>query len=78
MFVIVFHQMKDYVALPLCPESGFPSSNALNIVDMLSNEEAVGLNLDKTELAATNFGAWKSEMPITRIVTDGQKKGEDE
>ena len=74
LLVIVFHQMKDYVALPFCPESEFPSSNALNIVDMLSKEEAEGLNLDRMELAATNFGAWKSEMPITRIATDGQQK----
>ena len=38
---MVFHQMGEFVALPFCPEGGVPGSDAINIVDMLSEQEGI-------------------------------------
>ena len=78
LFVMVFHQMKDYVALPFCPEDGLPASDAINVVDMLSEQEAVGRNLDKTQLATTNVGSWAKDLPITRRPIDGKRSQKEE
>ena len=77
LYVIVFHQEQDYVALPFCPEDRLPPADVLNVVDMLSEQEAIGLNLDKAQLAATNLGTWRKGMPITRKPMEGKRKQED-
>ena len=73
LFVAVFHQMKEYVALPFCPEDELPPTNVINVVDMLNEHEAVGQNFDKTKLAATRIGSWAREMPIARNPKDGEQ-----
>ncbi len=78
LFVMVFHQVEDYVALPLCPEDGPPSSDAINVVDMLSEQEAVGRNLDRTQLATTNLGSWAKDLPVTRRTKDGVRDQKEE
>ena len=72
LFVAVFHQLNEYVALPFCHEDELPSSNVINVVDMLSEQEAVGQNLDKNKLAATKLGSWARDMPIAREPNDGE------
>ena len=71
LFAMVFHQTKDFVALPFCPEDGVPDTDAINIVDMLSEQEAVGRNLDKTQLTATNLGSWAGQIfVLLRVVSE--------
>ena len=72
LFVMVFHQMKDFVALPFCPEDGLPASDAINVVDMLSEQEAVGRNLDKTQLTTANIGSWSDDLRIIPNPIDGE------
>ena len=55
LFVTVFHQVKAFVALPFCPEDSLPASDGMSVVDMLSEQEAAGLHLDKSKLASTNL-----------------------
>ena len=78
LFVMVFHQTKDFVALPFCPEDGVPGKDAINIVDMLSEQEAVGRNLDNTQLTTTNLGSWANELAVTRRPMDRERVPEDE
>ena len=78
LFVMVFHQMKDFVALPYCPEDSLPTSNSLNVIDMLSEQEAVGRKLDKTQLATTNSGSWARSLSVTRRPMDGERGQKEE
>ena len=78
LFVMVFHQVNDFVALPFCPENGLPASGALNVVDMLSEEEAVGRNLDTRRLATTNLGSWARDLSVERRSMDGERSEKDE
>ena len=73
LFVMVFHQMKDFVALPFCPEDALPASDFINVVDMVSEQEAVGRNLDRTRLATTNIGSWARDLSITRRPIDDER-----
>ena len=75
LFVTVFHQMNEFVALPLCPEDGQSPSSAIHVVDMLSEHEVVGKNLDKSRLASTNVGSWGRDMTITATPMDDQSSG---
>ena len=77
-YIMVFHQMKDFVALPFCPEGGVPGSDAINIVDMLSEQEAVGRNMDKTKLTTANLGSWSRELAVTRTPLNGERDPGDE
>lgn len=72
LFVVAFHQMNEYVALPFCPENELPDVDGINVVDMLSAHEAVGRNLDKAQLTATNIGPWSNERPLKRIPDDDE------
>ena len=72
LFVMVFHQGNKFVALPYCPEDGIPTSDTLNIVDMLSEHEAVGRSLDKEQLTTANLGSWAKNMAITRRPNDSE------
>ena len=72
LYVMVFHQEKNFVALPYGPEDDLPAANSLNIVDMLSEDEAVGRNLDKSQLTKTNLGSWAKNMAIARRPNDGE------
>ena len=72
LFVMVFHQGNDYVALPYCPEESPPDSDTLSIVDMLSEHEAKGRNFDKAQLTRTSLGAWAKDLAITRRTNNGE------
>ena len=72
LYIVVFHQMSDYVALPFCPENKLPGSDVINVVDMLSAQEADGRNLAKTQLATTNIGSRPNDLPISRKPMDGE------
>ena len=78
LFVMVFHQMKDFVALPFCPEDTLPVSDVINVVDMLNEQEVVGRNLDRTRLATTNIGSWTRDLSITRRPIDGERSQKEE
>ncbi len=78
LYVVVLHQMKEYVALPFCHEDDLPPSDVIHIVDMLSEHEAVGQNVDKTKMAAASFGSWARDIPITSIPMDSERSLEDE
>ena len=77
LFVAVFHEMKEFVALPLCHEDDVAPSNALHVVDMLSEHEAVGNSLDRTKLARTNLGSWARDMVITPNPMDDAQRVDD-
>ena len=64
-YIVVFHQMKEYVALPFCDKDDQPTSEVIHIVDMLSEHEVIGKNLDKSKMASTNIGSWARDFPIT-------------
>ena len=78
LFVMVFHQMGEFVALPFCLEGDVPGSDAISIVDMLSEQEAVGRNLDKSQLTKANLGSWSRELAVTRAPLDGERDPGDE
>ena len=72
LYVVVFHQLNEYVALPFCPANKLPSPDVINVVDMLSPHEAAGRNLDKTQLTPTNITPWSNNRPLTRIPVDDE------
>ena len=74
VYVSSFHQEKEFVALPLCPVSDWPTSKDMHVVQMLSDEQAIGKNLDLGRLARANKGMWKSNLVIkTRPSDEGGK-----
>jgi len=77
-YIMVFHQMRNFVALPYCSEDRIPDSEEINIVDMLSEQEAVGRNLDKTQLTTANVGAWSRVLAVERAPLVGERAPEDE
>ena len=77
-YIMVFHQMRSFVALPYYPEDAIPGSEEINVVDMLSKEEAVGRNLDKVQLTSTNLGTWSRELTVTRAPLDRESDPGDE
>ena len=72
LFTAVFHQMNEFVALPLCPENESPP-DGIHAVDMLSRDEAFGGNFDIATLASTNVGAWGRDIAITARPTDDEQ-----
>ena len=78
LYVVAFHQGKEYVALPYCREGHIPPPEAIGVVDMLSKHEAFGQNLDETQMAAVNVGSWSRDIPITalRIAAERNPKRE--
>ena len=75
---MVYHQMKDFVTLPFCPEGTLPASDVINVVDMLNEQEVVGRNLDRTRLATTNIGSWTRDLSITRGPIDDERSQKEE
>ena len=72
-YIMVFHQMRNFVALPYCPEDRIPGPEEINVVDMLSEHEAVGRNLDKAQLTTANVGAWSRELAVERAPLVGER-----
>ena len=64
LFVAVFHQMDEFVALPLCPEDEWPPSGGIHAVEMLGEQDVRGMNLDEAKLARINVGAWGRDLVI--------------
>ena len=63
LYVWVFHQRQESVALPLCPEDGLPSGGGFHVVGMLSKQQAVGKNLDLAKMARVKRGSWGHRSP---------------
>lgn len=78
LYVVVLHQCKEYVALPFCHKDDQPPSDGISIVDMLSEQEVLGRNLDQEKMASTDIGPWAKEVPITAVPMDGGARAEDE
>ena len=77
LYVVVFHQSKEYIALPFCHKDDQNPSDGISIVDMLSEQEVFGRNLDKTEMASANIASWAEEVSITAMPMDGEASAED-
>ena len=56
LYVSVFHQKQEIVALPLCPEDDWPPAKGIHVVDMLSEQQAVGKNLELAKMPARTRG----------------------
>ena len=67
LYLVVFREMSDCVALPFCPENKLPGPNEINVIDMLSMHEVAGRKLDKTQLTAVNTGPRSNHCPPPRI-----------
>ncbi|MCY4557713.1 MAG: hypothetical protein OXF79_15300 [Chloroflexi bacterium] len=67
LYIVVYHQGPDYVALPYCEDGHLPPSNAISIVNMLSKQEAEGQKLNQTQMAALDLASWSRGIPITPI-----------
>ena len=63
LYVSVFHQKQEFVALPLCPEDDWPSAGGFHVVDMLSKQQAVGKNLDLAEDGPRESGPMGGTQP---------------
>ena len=63
LYLVVFREMNDCVALPFCPEDQLPGPNEINVIDMLSMHEVAGRKLDKTQLTAVNTGPRSNHSP---------------
>ena len=64
LFVSVFHQRNDFVALPVGPEGDLPQSGGIQVVEMLSELDVRGMNLDEGKLAKLDLGGWR-DMVVT-------------
>ena len=64
-YVSVFHQQQEFVALPLCPENEWPPGQDTHVVDMLSEQQAVGRNLDLGKMARVEKGSWGGDLVVT-------------
>ena len=73
LYVMVFHQSNEFVALPLRPDGAHSASDGISVVDMLSEQEAIGRNVDKTQWATTNLGSWAKDLSVTRGPIDGNR-----
>ena len=62
LYVSVFHQKQEFVALPLCPEDDWPPENGIHVVDMLSEQQAVGKNLELAKMARAIGGTWNWDL----------------
>lgn len=65
LYVSVFHQGEEFVALPLCPEDDWPLGTDMHVVNMLSDKQAVGKKLDLGKMARTNKGSWGEDLVVT-------------
>lgn len=65
LYVSVFHQKQEFVALPLCPEDDWPPGQDVHVVDMLSEQQAVGKNLDLGKMARAKKGSWGGDLVVT-------------
>lgn len=63
-FISVFHQSNEFVALPVGPEGDLPRSGGIQVVEMLSELDVRGMNLDEGKLAKLNLGGWR-DMVVT-------------
>ncbi|MDE0391379.1 MAG: hypothetical protein OXI57_04825 [Rhodospirillales bacterium] len=77
LYVVVLHQSKEYIALPFCHKDDQLPSDGISIVDMLSEQEVLGRNLDQEKMASADIGPWAKEVPITAVPMDGGEKAED-
>ena len=65
LYISVFSQKQEFVALPLCPEAGWPAGQHIHVVDMLSEQQAVGKGLDLGKMARAMRGSWGGDLVLT-------------
>ena len=65
IYISVFSQKQEFVALPLCPEADWPAGEDLLIVDMLSEQQAVGKGLGLGKMARAMKGSWGGDLVLT-------------
>ena len=78
LYMTVFHQEQELVALPLCPEDAWPPGEDFHVVDMLSERQAVGRNLDPRRMARSKMGSWGRDMIVAERRPEGDGKEADQ
>ena len=63
-WIVVYHHMGQYVALPFRPTDENPRSDSLYVVEMLNEHTVKGRGLDKSALTRLNLGEWSKDMTI--------------
>ena len=63
-WMVVYHHLGQYVALPSRPTDENPRSNTLNVVEMLGEDAVKGRGLNKFALTRLNLGEWSKDMTI--------------
>lgn len=65
LYISVFNQKQEFVALPLCPEAGWPAGQHIHVVDMLSEQQAVGKGLSLGKMARVQKGSSGGDLVLT-------------
>ena len=63
-WMVVYHHLGQYVALPFRPTDENPRSDTLNVVEMLGIHAVEGRGLNKSALTRLNLGEWSKDMTI--------------
>ena len=78
LYLSVFHQEQEFVALPLCPEDAWRPGEDVQIVGMLSEQQAVGRNLDLRRMARSKTGSWGGDLVVSERRPDGDGEEADQ
>ena len=63
-WMVVYHHMGQYVALPSRPADENPGANTLMVTEMLGEDAVKGRGLNKSALTRLNLGEWSKDMTI--------------
>ena len=63
-WMVVYHHMGQYVALPSRPADEITRSDTLNIIEMLGEGAVKGRGLNKSALTRLTLGEWSKDMTI--------------
>ena len=63
-WMVVYHYMGQYVALPSHPSNENPGANTLRVTEMLGEDAVKGRDLNKSALTRLNLGEWSKDMTI--------------
>ena len=75
-WMVVYHHMGQYVALPSRPVDDNPGANILRVTEMLGEDAVKGRGLNKAAFTRLNLGEWSKDMTIHGITekTSSQMK----
>ncbi len=78
-WMVVYHYMGQYVALPSCPADENPGANTLRVTEMLGEDAVKGRGLNKSALTRLNLGEWSKDMTIHGVTekTSSEPKTEE-